>query len=1022
MKWRRRKQQPDGGGIPVSAEAARPHHNSIFTPPEPFADRYTELHLVGRGGFGDVYRAWDTQMERRVALKLLKRELALDADWRKRFRQEATRNLLHPNITVNFDIGHYQEQPFIVMELVEGDPLSKVIERQVPLTDVERLSLLEQLCDGLHYAHTQQVVHRDIKPANLMVCEKQQGDRMVRTLKILDFGIARVVSTEETSSSSFMFSPPYVSPEQVKGEPTDGRSDMFAVGAVAYELLSFQKAFDIQSKNLFEVLNEVLRKNAEQPHRPLPEIRPDIDPELSAVIDRALAKRPADRFSSLAEMGRQLRRVRERLEDEAGGDSSPTVVLSATIRTTVREARLALEAGDPTAALSKLEHALASRPTRAERRVLEEVLADAREQHYQKSGARHQNDQAAVADAVEWARAAFANGQRTAAIDRLARFEPVELVVDELETLRATKAALAHAEHAVYASTPAEAHDAIDRLERSCRPELISEEVIRLRQLVDAKPAPAIGQTRWLNARRRILAPAGIVVVVAAIISFAADRWWRPSETPADSAALGAPAPDPAAEVRERISDLWRRDQGADSVSELEKALARWERDPQLIQLRDRMAVEAKAASEQARQRAEEAGAGADELFGVAAAAAARAQTHATNGRHVDTIRGYLDAAGNYNRALQNVAPVAAVDALLAAGDRAAALDALSRGLKTAPGNPLLRQRLDRLRADALRAAEIGHQTLTRQKSFDQNAPDYGTARQEYEAARSRDEPASIRVLWGLPARFKAAGERMSEAAANYTRGLERMHAGQHQEALTILRDARARYPGYRATRQLGEELRQSAAELTQRTKKAAAGAGASAQTSVAFADGLEAEQQAGRATSDEASIETFREATRLFAVAEKEGRRTPPPPGPVVAPPGPVVPPVVKAPATANPGARDKAAEEADIRAAIDEYKRGYREMNPAVILAVYPTFSRERQKQLRDAAASCKAYPVEFAGGLKIDFFEGAERATVTARATYGCDPKRGGKIDLFPPSTEFFSLQKEGGRWVITDMPGR
>ena len=253
-----------------------------------------------------------------------------------------------------------------------------------------------------------------------------------------------------------------------------------------------------------------------------------------------------------------------------------------------------------------------------------------------------------------------------------------------------------------------------------------------------------------------------------------------------------------------------------------------------------------------------------------------------------------------------------------------------------------------------------------------------------------------LRVLWGLPARFKAAGEKMSEAAASHTRGLELMHAGQHHEALTILRDARARYPGYRATRQLGQELRQSAAELAQRTKKAAAGAGASAQTSVAFADGLEAEQQAERATTDEASVETFREATRLFVVAEKEARRTPPTPGPVL-------PPVVKAPETVNPVPRDRAAEEADIKDAIEQYKRGYREMNPAVILAVYPTFSRERQKQLKDAAASCKAYPVEFGGGLKIDFFEGAGRATVTARATYGCEPKRGGKIDVFAPHTE-------------------
>jgi serine/threonine-protein kinase len=115
--------------------------------PDPFADRYTNLRFVGRGGFGVVYRAWDLEMERDIALKLLNPELAADDDWRKRFRQEATAasKFTHPNITIVFDRGEYQSQPFIVMELVEGEPCSRVIEQRVPLTDPERLFLIEQL-------------------------------------------------------------------------------------------------------------------------------------------------------------------------------------------------------------------------------------------------------------------------------------------------------------------------------------------------------------------------------------------------------------------------------------------------------------------------------------------------------------------------------------------------------------------------------------------------------------------------------------------------------------------------------------------------------------------------------------------------------------------------------------------------------------------------------------------------------------------------------------------------------------
>ena len=333
-----------------------------------FANRYVNLRLLGRGGFGEVYRAWDPQMERDVAIKVLNPSLADDADWRKRFRLErlAVSKLDNPpNITIvydGYDGGGPGDPAYIVMELVKGDTLAKIIENRVPLTDVERLGLLEQLCEGLHCAHEQTppIIHRDIKPVNLMVREESAEGYAIRTLKILDFGIAKVVNTGQTSTGGMMFTPSYVSPEQVKGEEVDARSDMFAVGAVAYELLSHQRAFNILSKNPFTLLEEVKQKIVLQPHRPLLDLRPDLDPELAAVVDRALAKRPIT-ASTTSRSRRSLCAIRARLE-ESLNEQSRTVVLSPKVQAVVRAAKLAIEADDPTSAIAKSRGRAVGRP------------------------------------------------------------------------------------------------------------------------------------------------------------------------------------------------------------------------------------------------------------------------------------------------------------------------------------------------------------------------------------------------------------------------------------------------------------------------------------------------------------------------------------------------------------------------------------------------------------------------------------------------------------------------------------
>ncbi len=456
-------------------------------PPDPFAHRYNSLRLVGRGGIGAVYRAWDTGLDREVALKLLNANLATDPDWRRRFKQEATAasKLNHQNITIVHDRGEYEGRPFIVMEFVEGEPLSKIIEHQVSLTDPERLFLIEQLCDGLHYAHQRNIVHRDIKPVNLMVREEHDGTHMVRTLKILDFGVAKIVNAGQTATGGqLMFTPNYVSPEQIRGLEVDRRSDIFAVGAVAYELLVFQKAFTIRTTNPFAFLEEVKLRIVELPHRPMTDVRPDVDPELIAIVDRALQKAPENRYRDLAEMRRRIRAVRERLEEALAraGSSRTTVVLNPQLQEEVRLARESLKAAAPTAAVERLEQALASAPNQLVRRFIEEELEEARERQSAERAESKARDEQAAREAIVAATAAFEQGNGTAAILALEQFEPRVLVAEQIALLTRASALIQAADHAVTEGTRAEREAALRGLQEFSPRNLVNEVVTRLDQ------------------------------------------------------------------------------------------------------------------------------------------------------------------------------------------------------------------------------------------------------------------------------------------------------------------------------------------------------------------------------------------------------------------------------------------------------------------------------------------------------------------------------------------------------------
>ncbi len=259
------------------------------------AGRYELLEELGRGAMGVVHKAFDPMIGRVVAVKTM--QLALAGSGMKRdellhrFQTEARAagQLVHPNIIVIYDAGEDEGQFFITMEYVEGTSLQSLIDKKQPLVVPRVMRIMGQVCAALEYAHQHTVVHRDVKPANIMLSSED-------TVKITDFGTAKILAMSTTTTGTIVGTPSYMAPEQVKGKPVDGRADIFALGVILYELVTGEKPFPGESVTgvIYKIVNE-------EPISPR-DLDNSVHPGLCQVIAKALAKEPEQRYQTCREL------------------------------------------------------------------------------------------------------------------------------------------------------------------------------------------------------------------------------------------------------------------------------------------------------------------------------------------------------------------------------------------------------------------------------------------------------------------------------------------------------------------------------------------------------------------------------------------------------------------------------------------------------------------------------------------------------------------------------------------------
>ena len=269
--------------------------------------RYEVVATLGQGAMGTVYKAVDPLIERTVAIKTINLNLSKEerAEFEERFYREAKSagRLNHSNIVTIYDVGETDDIAYIAMEYLDGESLREMLDSGVVLPVDMIGKIAARIAGALSYAHENHVVHRDIKPANIMITPG-------RDVKIMDFGIAQIPTGSRTQLGTVLGSPKYMAPEQVAGQATDGRTDIFALGVVLYEMLTGTTPFN--GDNLSAIMYKVLNEDPVPPST----VNPRVPPFFDRIVSRALAKRPQDRYQTAGEFARDLR-IRDGVPAEA---------------------------------------------------------------------------------------------------------------------------------------------------------------------------------------------------------------------------------------------------------------------------------------------------------------------------------------------------------------------------------------------------------------------------------------------------------------------------------------------------------------------------------------------------------------------------------------------------------------------------------------------------------------------------------------------------------------------------------
>ena len=310
-KWARPGSSPSVQQSQSNGELADSERDDLEYPVPRLPAQYQVIKTLGQGGMGSVYKVLDSTLQKTLAIKVIKPELSTDQAALRRFEQEslALSELNHPNIVAVFASGKTENgAPYMVMDFIEGDTLSRTLEQRGQLGEKRALPLFIEICDALHYAHEKQIVHRDLKPSNIILARSDNGSE--ESARVVDFGIAKVLRkasgetvTGLTQVGDFFGTPAYMSPEQCEGAQLDARSDIYSFGCVMYETLTGEPPFT--EKNPFKLMT----KHVEE--RPALISASKVNPDLALVVAKCLEKKPEDRYSNVDQLMTDLVLIRD---------------------------------------------------------------------------------------------------------------------------------------------------------------------------------------------------------------------------------------------------------------------------------------------------------------------------------------------------------------------------------------------------------------------------------------------------------------------------------------------------------------------------------------------------------------------------------------------------------------------------------------------------------------------------------------------------------------------------------------